>query len=251
MAKFASAKDAIEEINSRKNSGGGGGGQFLKLEPGGEAKVRFLDEEPEWVWAHELPRTSETKFQGLEVCRDQDPETGQRVGEACPGCEQQDGDKYKRKMHSKVRLIQRDAPKFEEVEAEGKDGKKYMRKNFENQIGTEDAVVIWTCGKMAIEELQGAAATFKGLTTRDFIVKRLGTGGLDTQYKVDPAVDEEGETKKTPMSENDKALAEEAPEVSFRAPAYELWGKRGDAKGGQSSAPATTDSGPFKRRAAA
>ena len=244
MAKgFATARKAIEEINAKRNSGGGGG-QFFKLEPGQSATVRFLDDEIEWMWAHELPRADNAKYSKLELCRDQDPETGGRIGGsegACEGCEKD----YKRKMHARIRVIQRDAPVYETV----KDDQGNEKKNFEKVIGNADQVVIWTVGKMVIEELEGAASTFKGLTSRDFVVTREGTGGLDTSYDVKPVVDEEGNTSKTPMSEADEALAAESSPVVYRIPNYEEWGKGGSSKGG--SAPAAVDSGPFKRRATA
>lgn len=243
MAKgFKTARQAIDEINAKRNSGGGGG-QFFKLQPGETAQVRFLDDEIDWVWAHELPKADGARYSKQEVCRDQDMETGQRNGDPCPGCDKE----YKRKMSGKVRLIQRDAPKFEEVTDDA--GNK--RKNFDNVVGAEDQVVIWTVGKMAIEELEGAAATFKGLTTRDFVIKREGTGGLDTSYSVNAATDDEGNSVKTPMSDNDKKLADEAPEVTFRIPSFEAWGEAKNSGGGDSAPASTADPSPFRKRTTA
>jgi hypothetical protein len=240
MAKgFKTAREAIDQINAKRNSGGGGGSYF-KLAPGSEAQVRFLDDEIEWVWAHETPKDGD-KYSPLEVCRDQDMDTGKRNGEPCPGCDKD----YKRKMHAKVRLIQRDAPVFEEVEDDA--GNK--RRNYDVIVGKADQVVIWTVGKMAIEELDGASSTFKGLTTRDFKIKREGSGGLDTSYAIVPVVDDDGNTSKTPMSDADKALAADASEIKYRVPALEEWGVKGSAKG-KSSAPATAEISPFKRRVA-
>lgn len=242
MAKgFSTAREAFAEIEARKNSGGGGGGPYLKLpKKGSSAVVRFLDDEVDWVWVHELPKEAGQTYGKTEVCRDQDLETGQRNGEPCPGCDKE----YKRKMSGVVRLIWRDAPVYEETT----DEKGNKRKNYENVVGNEDQVVKWTVGKMSLEELDGTAVTFKGLTTRDFTITRQGTG-LDTSYSVQPIVDDEGNTKKTPMSANDKKLAEEAFTVEFKIPSYDSWGSKGSSGGG-SSAPQAIDASPFKRRAA-
>ncbi len=241
MAKgFASARTAFEEIEARKNSGGGGGFFFKLSDSGDKATVRFLDDDVDWAWVHELPKTEGTKYGKTEICRDQDPETGQRAGEACPGCDKD----YRRKMSGVVRLIWRDGPVYEQID-DGKGGKKT---NYDKVIDTADVVAKWTVGKVILEELDGKAATYKSLSSRDFVVTRRGTG-LDTTYDIEPLVDENGDPIKEAMSENDKKLAEEAPEVSFKPPSFEDWGH---GKGARSeSPPPTADPSPFRKRAEA
>lgn len=239
MAKgFAAARDAFAEIEARKNSGGGGGFFFKLPKNKDEAVVRFIDDEVDWAWVHELPKPAGATYQKTEVCRDQDPETGQRTGEPCPGCDKD----YRRKMQGVVRLIWRDGPVYEEVEEGGQ-----KKKNYDTVVGHEDQFAKWTVGKMVIEDLDGIAATFKGLTNRDYTVTRKGLG-LDTTYDIKPVVDDEGNTVKAPMSVKDEEIAAEAPEVSFKAPSFEEWGK-GKSAGSGSSAPATTaDVSPFRKR---
>jgi len=240
---FETANVGFDEIEARKNSGGGGGGFFFKLPMSGDsATVRFLDDEPDWAWVHELPKGERTKYGFTEVCRDQDPETGQRNGEPCPGCDKQDGKNYRRKMEARLRVIWRNAPVYEEVEAEG--GK--TKRNYDNVVGHADAVARWTVGKVILEELDGKNATYKGLTNRDYVVTRSGTG-LDTSYRIEPATNDEGETTKTPMSENDKVLAADAPEVIFKAPSYDEWGTN-EFQGGKESPPADADVNVFRKR---
>lgn len=236
MAKgFATAKDAFAEIEARKNAGGGGFGPYFKLTKSGDsATVRFLDDEVDWAWVHELP-AEPGKYSKTELCRDQDLETGARNGEACVGCDKE----YRRKMQGIIRLIQRDAPVYAKDEATNKF-------DYNTVVGNEDQVVRWTVGKVVLEELEGTAATFKGLTSRDFTITRRGTG-LDTSYDIKPVVNDEGETVKAPMSDNDKKLAEDANPVELKVPSFDDWGKQ--RKSG-SDTPATTigDKSPFTRR---
>lgn len=240
---FATAREAFAEIEARKNSGGGGGGFFFKLSKSGEsATVRFLSDEPDWAWVHELPVAPGETYSRTEACRDQDPETAQRNGEACPGCDKQ----YRRKMQGVINLIWRDAPLLER-NAEGK----LVKENGKvNVVGSEDQVAKWTVGKVVLEELDGLAQTFKGLTSRDFTVTRRGTG-LDTSYDIKPVVDDEGNTVKAPMSENDKKLAEDQPDLAgyFSPPSYEEWGKirSRQAASGSDAPPSTMETSPFMR----
>jgi hypothetical protein len=245
---FSSAREAIAEIEARKNSGGGGG--FFKLPNSGDsAVVRFVTEEPVWAWVHALPKEG-TSYR-TEVCLDQDMETGNRNGAACPGCdaEAQTGRErgwkdrqYARRMAGAIALIWRDAPVFDE-DSNG-------RKDYTKVVGKADQATKWTFGKTVIEELDGKAATFKGLTNRDFRITRKGEK-LDTVYDIEPVVDDEGNTKATPMSEADKTLVEEAPDLTnyFTQSSYDDFGKSRQSGGdsGGSAAPPTTDVSPFAR----
>jgi len=248
---FDSAREAFAEIEARKNSGGGGTSFFKLPADGDSAVVRVLDDEPMWAWTHDLPNDGSGSYKS-EVCLDQDSETGARNGEACPGCdkERQTGQelgwkdrKYRRKMSGIANVIWRDAPKYQEDEN--------GRKDYSKQVGTADAVAKWTFGKLVLEDLDGMAATFKGLTSRDFTVTRKGTG-LSTSYDIKPVVDPEtGDTKATPLSTADKALAEEAPDLTdyFKKPEYSEWGKR--SQGGSNTGsvpPPNVEASPFQKR---
>ena len=113
-----------------------------------------------------------------------------------------------------INLIWRDAPVYE-VDDDGKP-------NFNKVVGNEDQVVIWQSGIETFEELQIQDETY-GLDTRDFIVRRRGTG-KNTSYSV-LAVD----GGPTDMSKADKALAEEKYDLNeiVTPPDYETWGKFG------------------------
>ena len=246
MAKgFGTAREAFAEIEARKNASGGGG-FFFKVEDGESQVVRFIDKEPDWAWVHDLPKVEGESYK-TEVCRDQDPETGARTGEACPGCDAQlesGGKEYRRKMQGVVRLIWRNAPLYETT----KDDNGNDRKNYDKVVGNEDQVAKWTVGKVVLEELDGKAATYKDLTSRDFVVSRKGIK-LNTNYFIEPLTDENGDQVKAPLSDKDKELIEGAPEVNLKAPDYAEWGKKKSKKG--SSAPASVDAMPFRQRVGA
>ena len=244
---FASAQEAIAEIEARR-SGGGPGGMYFKLDPGQSAVVRFLSDDVIWAHVHALP--AEGKSYRNEVCRDQDPEDGSRNGEACPGCDREQASaaevgwkdrKYRRQMSGVAQVIWRDAPTYEEDE-EGK-------KNWEKVVGHEDQVVKWTFGRNVIETLYQKVTNYKSLTNRDFVVTRTGEK-LDTKYAIEPFVNDEGDAVKTPLSDNDKKLIEEAPDISdfFKIPSYDDWGKRGGGGSSNGSAPPTADPSPFMRK---
>jgi hypothetical protein len=213
---FSAVAAAAKDVNERKNSGGNfEKRKYLRL-PGDKdnATVRFLEsgEEVNSAWVHVVDHP---KFRwGVKIpCIDQDAETGERVGKSCPGCENGD----RRMFQGWINLIWRDAPVYETDE----DGKV----NFDKVAGKEDQVVIWQSGIETFEELQIQDETY-GLDTRDFVVRRRGTG-KNTSYSV-LAVD----GGPTEMSKADKALAEEKYDLNeiVTPPDYETWGKFGKDK---------------------
>lgn len=232
MAKgFATAREAFAEIEARKNSGGNFGPYFKLPNSGDSAVVRFIDDEVDWVWVHDLP-AEPGKYSQTAICRDQDLETGQRNEEYCKGCDEG----YRRKMQGVVRIIWYDAPVYEK-DASGKF-------DFSAPTGTADQVVRWSVGKVVLEELDGKSVTFKGLTSRPFTITRRGKG-LDTTYDIEPVVDAEGNTSATPMTESDRKLAEESEPIEYKIPSVEDWGNKAKKK---DSPPATADAGPFMNR---
>lgn len=234
MAKgFATAREAFAEIEARKNAGGNFGPYFKLPKSGDSAVVRFIDDEVDWVWVHELP-PEPGKYSQTAICRDQDLDTGQRNGEPCKGCDED----YRRKMQGVVRLIWRDAPVYEK-DSNGKF-------DFSKVVGKEDQAVRWSVGKVVLEELDGKAHTFKGLTSRPFTVTRRGTG-LDTSYDIEPVVDDEGNTSASPMTEAEKKLAAEADPIEYKIPSYEDWGKKSRKSSGD-SAPPVADVSPFMKK---
>ena len=211
---FSAVAAAASDINERKNSGGTfETKKYLRLPNDGDrATVRFLEagDDVTSAWCHVVPHP---KIQwGIKIpCLDQDAETGERIGKDCPGCEQG----LKRVFQGWINLIWRDAPVYE-TDSEGK-------VDFKSVVGTEDQVVLWQSGINVFEDLQFQDETY-GLDSREFIIRRRGTG-KNTSYNI-IAVDG-GPTK---LSKADAALAEEKYDLNaiVAAPEYEVWGKRRD-----------------------
>lgn len=66
-----------------------------------------------------------------------------------------------------------------------------------------DSVWLWNCTKTVLDLLIEKDITYKGLMSRDFIIKRQGAGFEDTKYFIEPA-DVDGGPQ--PMSEDDTEL---------------------------------------------
>lgn len=205
---FGAVATATRDIEERKNSGGGGV-RYFRLDPGDSAIVRFLEEgdEVNCGWAHLVPVPG--RQVPLKVpCRDQDEEGRRNLGIECPGCEKG----YDIKFRGVINMIQRDAPTQE------KKGDSWVT------VGNDDAVVVWDQGISVFEDLQEKDIVFKGLKSRDFRIKRRGSG-FDTTYSIEPA-DPDGGPQ--PMSASDKELAENKYDLNeFVTPqSYDSWGVR-------------------------
>jgi hypothetical protein len=208
---FKAVSAAAQDINERKNSGGDfEKKKYLRLpKDKDKATVRFLEagDEVTSAWVHVVPHP---KVQwGIKIpCIDQDAESGERVGKDCPGCEKN----YRRMFQGWINLIWRDAPVYE-VDENGKP-------DFDSVLGNEDQVVLWQSGINVFEDLQIQDETY-GLDSRDFIVRRSGTG-KNTTYAILPV-----DGGPTPLSKADAALATEKYDLEaiVAAPDYEVWGK--------------------------
>lgn len=215
---FSAVRTASKDISERKNSGGNfTSKRFLKIGDGEDAVVRFLEQGDEVVsaWFHNVDIGR--KFPVLVPCIDQDAETGERVGKECPGCESNDKDEAKRRFKSVLNVIWRNAPVYE-VDSEGKT-------DWKSVVGYEDTVVLWQPGIEVSEDLNMLDEDYNGLSSRDFKIRRRGSG-LDTKYSVSPANPDGGAS---PMSDEDKALAEnkyDLNEIVTPEP-YDKWGIRG------------------------
>lgn len=240
---FGAVQAAVQDIEDRKNSGGGGR-RYFKLDPNQSAVVRFLEQGDEVVsaWVHQLP-PDPGKQMGLTVpCRAQDLETGEHLPDVdCPGCEKG----YKKKYQGVINLIWRDADIWEK-DAEDK----YVKdaKGAFVVAGKGDVVALWRSGVQVFDELGGKDATYKGLSSRDFVITRKGSG-LSTKYTIEPA-DADGGPQA--MSDADNTLAEGKNDLNeiLAPPDYNSWGKKagGNAQSSGSGAVAPTDTSPFSRR---
>lgn len=212
MAKGLTAiKEAIKESKSRQNSGGGNFTRKFRLDDGETAVIRFLEggEDVVGYYAHYVDVG--TKYKKYVPCRDQDMETGDTIGEDCPGCEASEA----RKLRVPLNIIWRNGPIFEK----GDDGKI----DWDTPSSFEDHVCIWEVGREVSDDLTTLEDDYKGITSRDFKVTRKGLK-LDTKYKIRPA-DIDGGAK--PLSKDDETLASEKYDLNeiTAAPAYEIWGK--------------------------
>lgn len=219
---------AAKDIADRKASGQGLGSRFFKVKDGQSKVVRFLEEGTgiHWCWTHKMPAMGQQKWGDDVPCINQTDS-----GEPCPGCE----DGIPRKFKGFITLIERDAEKY----ATNADG----RTDWSTVVGTEDAVAVWESGITVFEELDGLDADYKGLTTRDFKVTRVGSQ-LNTSYKVRPL-------DQAPMSEADQQLAANKPDLrgKITPSTYDDMRRRLNGAGGGSpaSAPAVNaaPSNPF------
>jgi len=162
MAKGLSAlATAKEDIDRRKSEGGGGYVRYFRLSDGETAVVRFLEEGEEvgCGWVH-LIRVPGRAYPLQEPCIDQDDEGRRNLGRDCPGCENE----LELKFRGKVNLIQRDRPISEKVNGKWRDTGE-----------TENAVVVWDVSFEVLQDLQEKDIDYKGLKSRDFKIKRVGT----------------------------------------------------------------------------
>lgn len=213
MAKgFGSVAAAKADIEKRRNSGGGSFKKKFYLSDGESATIRILEEGDDVTcyWAH--PVDMGKRFPTLVPCRDQDMETGDRIGEDCPGCEEG----LKRRFRLVLNVIWRDGPIYEKDEATG-------RIDFDTPSYLEDHVCLAEFGTEFADDLQILEDDYAGLRSRDWKITRRGAK-LDTKYSIRPAVVDGGSS---PLSKEDKTLEENKYDLNevTGAPAYEIWGK--------------------------
>ncbi len=234
-----SIEGAQQDIEARKAAGGAAGALFFRVEPGATETVRFLEQGDElaWAWVHELKAEPGKQFGQKVACRDQG-EDGERIGAACPGCD----DGLARTFQGYINVIWRNAPLYD------RDENNRMRRDKDNNfivVGEEDQVALWKTGITVFGQLTKKDGKYKGLRSRDFEVQRRGSG-LQTEYYVEPADPDAGPQE---MSEKDKALLEEKTDLTplITPPPFDQWGQRRKQNASQ---PETrpSDTSPFTRR---
>ncbi len=229
--RLSKLKAAQEERRAKAAASGGGGGNFFRVKEDSEETIRFLEDIEEILthsaYFHEMEPQGKKRYGWFEICLDQD-EDGNRVGTDCPGCEinAEDWESCKRKLVMYANVIWRDAP------IRKKDDKgKYV-----DTGESKDQLALWEIKQSTVQDaLEQAHLTYKQLTTRDFIIRRRGTG-FDTTYSINPVTDDEGNSPKTALSKADKELVEGKADLSVRVALKEVedWGKlpKGKAKSG-------------------
>ncbi len=219
MAKgIATIKRAKEEINKRKSSGGGGNfRKKLILRDGDQAVVRILEEGEDLTFYYAHYVDTGKKWPEYVPCRDQDMETGDRIGEECPGCDGSFGSEgSKRKFRVVFNVIWRNAPIFEPDEDTGKI-------DWSTPAYHEDSIALAEFGSEFADDIIEKQDDYNGLRSRDWKIKRRGNN-RDTKYSMNPADPDGG---KTSLSDNDNVLEENKYDLNeiIAAPAYDIWGK--------------------------
>jgi hypothetical protein len=241
MAKGFQAITAIAEEKKTRGTGGSfSNKRFFSLGDGETGVIRILEQGDEViaVWRHQLESAS-GQFAGYETCLDQDPDTGERVGRDCPGCEEG----LKRKFRGAFNVIWRESPVLQKDD----DGK-LVKDNRGNLVveGFEDQIALWETSGEVLEDLQILDADYNGLSSRDFKVRRRGVM-FDTKYYITPADPDGGAQKLTKV---DQELVEQKYDLDevTAAPSYEQWGKRGQPDNKKSVTGVSADVSPFKKR---
>ena len=112
----------------------------------------------------------------------------------------------RRALRGWISLSWRDAPLYKRDD----DGR-MMKDQFGNliQVGEQDQIAVWTVGIQVMENMAEINAQYKGLSSRDFKVKRKGQG-LKTSWTIVPA---DVDADPQPLSKEDEALVENAPDL--------------------------------------
>lgn len=247
---FGFVDKARKESAARGGNSIWGGKLIFKLPDDGDtADVRFVDdEEGEFVfgaWHHEVPVEGRA-WGDLVPCIAQD-EDGNKTDDECPGCEND----LKLKFKGYILLIWRDAPVYKKDEAG-----KLVKDNAGNfkVTGEKDQIAIWSSGTRLFENLGEIHESYSGLGSRDFRVKRRGTG-TSTTYTIVPS-DPDGGKKK--MTTKDRKLVDDC-EIDLnefiRAPSYDEFTARLEGRSASESSPGEEDDNsrsaaaknPFKR----
>ncbi len=222
MRGTTAIKTAREESKKRQEENSGNYKKFFILYDGDEAIVRFLESGDEIVsaYVHHI-MVPGRKMPEKIVCRDQDPETGAPIGEACPGCESRDPEIAKRRLQGAINVIWRDAPVFER----DSDNKLVKVGNKPVVASREDQIAVWTSGVTVFDDLvREDIETPGGLTGRDWKVSRSGSG-RDTEYDIRPAERDGGQKALSKADKELEANKYDLTEYEVARPYDDWWGR--------------------------
>lgn len=200
---LAGVKEALEgRKNSQRSSQSDGPRRlWLRLKDGESATFRALEEGEEFVtaWTHTYERRGTRQDGSTYTYYEEVLADGKYDYD-----EQGNAPRFKFWLN----VIWRDGPVFA-TDAEGK----IIREGKEAKVErNEDVVAVLSGGITLAETLDGLESQYKGLTSRDFVISRKGSTKDDTKYTIKPVgeEDEDGNliSKKTPLSDNDKKLAQ-------------------------------------------
>lgn len=184
---------------------------YLSLKANDERVVRFLNEHEEIEWLRQWKLAPNSSFQWGEKipCVDQFEDGTPDPGYAA---------NLKSTFTAYPMMIWRNAPVYQK----SPDGS-LVRDENKNKIltGYADQVAVWECAYSVYEILREVANDYRGLMSRDFKIKRTGSGSKDTRYHVAPAMVDGGPQ---PLSPADMQLAATGrPNLTdwLRVPTYE------------------------------
>lgn len=220
MRGATTIKNARDEAKRRQAENQSNYEKPFILQTGESAIVRFLETGDDLVCAyvHHIKLPGQ-KMPRKIVCRDQDVETGARIGEDCPGCDSNDIEIAKRRLQGAINVLWRDAPVFERDS-----DNRLVRDGRNNPVvaSRTDQIAVWTAGPRVFDELiREDIETPGGLTGRDWKVTKEGAG-RDTVYDIRPAVRDGGQS---PLSDEDEKLTEGKYDLTkYETPLpYESW----------------------------
>lgn len=224
---FAGIREAADKINAaRERAANQEDFQpilWFKLPKSGDsAIIRPLEEGEDVAYAavHEL-QIPTLKYPINIVCVNQKNDDTD-----CPGCEAG----LKRKMQGWLNVIWRNAPVYELTE----DGRKYDTSKPTGE--SKDQVALLSSGVNMFTRWDELDEDNDGITSRDFTIKRSGTG-TSTTYKITP-VKTGGKNKAVALSAADKKLLASKPDLNpfINVPTYNELLERinGNGRGGNS-----------------
>lgn len=173
-------RQAQREAERATSTAGMINADFFSPEPNTFVFVRFLEQGDELKFAdsHRIPVMGRTIPMSL-FCLDNEDD-----GTACPGCQSSDPKISRRITRGYVNLIWRDGPVYERNDY----GSPKKDPNTKKLIvtGRADGVFLWNCSGDTFTDLLQKDVAYKGLSSRDCKVTRIGAG-RDTKYSVEPA----------------------------------------------------------------
>lgn len=171
---------------------------YFQISDGDAARVRFLEQGEDLTWAQTHRIRNQWGYYKNVPCMDQMDD-----GTSCPLCQSDSEDIRKRSTRGFVNVIWRGtedegftrAPIYKRNEKGGLEKDQMKQKII---TGFEDSVWMWECSKTVFELIVEADVNYKGLMSRDFLVKRKGADKSDTSYNIVPAVIDGGPEGMTP-----------------------------------------------------
>lgn len=179
---------------------------FFGIEDGQIAVVRFLEQGDQLCYAdsHKIP-TPGMEFGSDLLCLDQ-----QDDGTVCPGCQSEIDSIRRRSTRGYLNLIWRDVSgdptRYPSVQPAPPappitsglyvSGPVYERNDFGTPkkhgkkkiiTGYASGVFLWKCSNDVFTGLLEKDGKYRGLMSRDFEIKRVGSGPRDTKYMIEPA----------------------------------------------------------------